>query len=243
MQLGIGFEGHRPVPAGWQEALDEFNDTSNLARMVIRWEPGDPWAPVQRWNIWQMLPVHLFPDHIIREFLEGASPRDFARWDSKLGRMVQHRRGRPPISLAQWRMFREHDHRYIPLRFWTLQGHPEEGGHKVVYSRVDKMVSRMYGGAGEPPLNGSLPYLELTETTMRKLRQEDRIRRHSFALDHYLKNSEQYDRREEEVIEHMKEQIWKQLGEKVNTTLDLLTREQLLASAGLDAPIRSFGGI
>jgi hypothetical protein len=241
MRVGVGFEESRPVPPGWQEMLDrEFNNRENLSRIIIRWESGDPWAPVERWNLWQLLPVHRAPDHILRPMLEGPSPREFARWDANAGRMIRFKKGGPMISLAQWLAFREYDGRYIPIRYWTLQGDPEEGGHKVAYNRVEKMISKAKGGTGAPPVNGDLDYIPFGEATMRKLRMIDRIQMNTLALDHYLQNADQYDRREEEAVLRMQEEVWKFLGERIETHLDTLTKKQLMEAGGMEDPIRVF---
>jgi hypothetical protein len=238
--LRVGFEWHRKVPAGWQEQLDaEFNGRQNLARLIIRWEPGDPWAPIQRWNLWQILPKARHPDNILTPMLEGPNPREFGYYDWKAQRFIK-RRGAPMISLSQWLCHQETGG--IPLRYWSLEGDPEEGGHKTTYNRVEKMISRINGGTGKPPVQGTLPYIPFGEPTVRKLRMMDRIQRNTLAVDHYLSNSEQYDRREEEAVLRMQEEVWKFLGERVEVHLDTLTRQQILEAAGMDS-IRSFGGI
>src|SRR4051812_7899003 len=68
----------------WQADLDRvLQPTDALSRLVIRWESGDRWAPIQRFVIWQCLDpatsrladgASAVPEFIMDE-LRGPNPR------------------------------------------------------------------------------------------------------------------------------------------------------------------------
>src|SRR5581483_4573362 len=69
------FDHERTPPAEWVVALRELSPVSDdRGWLELVWEPGDPWRPEQRWELWEMIhPSVIDPDEL-RE-LRGPSPR------------------------------------------------------------------------------------------------------------------------------------------------------------------------
>src|SRR4051812_34960665 len=67
----------REAPAEWTAALRELSPfAEDRGWLELVWESGDPWAPVQRWGLWEMLhPSVVDPDELAE--LRGEHPRKF----------------------------------------------------------------------------------------------------------------------------------------------------------------------
>ena len=61
----------------WQRQLEQAVPvTDRLSRLVIRWEPGDAWQPIQRFFLWQCVdPKHHEIEPWILAELRGPAPR------------------------------------------------------------------------------------------------------------------------------------------------------------------------
>ena len=62
-------------PSEWTRRLRDFSPVSeSMGFLECVWEPGDPWQPVQRWYLYEMLhPSIVHPDEL--EQLRGPHPR------------------------------------------------------------------------------------------------------------------------------------------------------------------------
>jgi hypothetical protein len=148
--------------------------SSVRAWYLAYWEPGDPWQPVERWAIAQMIPrlhydrayelderadligtgMESFETQTVME-LDGPNPRHNARYDAILGRLVYENNALPPLySLRQWQLWHEHD--ALANTVWWVQG--EHGGHKPRLSHIEKAMAGMAGLPLDTPVPGELPY-------------------------------------------------------------------------------------
>lgn len=243
VRVGHDWAGPTPDPS-WQAALDEIAPRTPYGHdwLYLRWEPGEPWEPVERWIIWSMTPIWRVPALGIREALEGPNPRNFGHWDDVLGRFVRTRY--LPISRQQWEIYRETGCFARPL--WVIQG--AHGGHLRRFTDVQAAISEMHGGPDAPPAPGDLPYADFDRRVVEKLRHLDVVERFGDVLGAAMSDAAvaaSLDRREREIAREMAEQMWGWLGSQVEAALDPgegdgLTRAQAEAvweRADPDAPV------
>jgi len=213
-------------PAGvierWQPELDRIAPPTarGLSSLRLVWEPGEPWAPVGRWIIYECVPAERAPMGIFEE-LRGPNPRSFGRWDP-VARVFRRER-MFVISRRQWLLYRETGLYGRPL--WVVQG--SHGGHKREWSEVEQTVIGMMTGQPEaidPPAPGDLPYAEPDERTIVALRGLDLSEKFGSLL-HLVSQDEQLraslDSRERATAKAMAEQLWGWLRTQVAESLTL----------------------
>lgn len=171
------------VVAAWQDRLDGICPRSDAAGWLrMRWMPGEPWAPVQRWVIDEMVPHQLLrslaadAERDQRRLVYGLwlseldGPHPTHRWDAIAG---QVRRGRnQAVARFQWELWRAERCWAQPV--WVVQG--PYGGHKRWYDDLEQRVAAMGGLPTSPPRPGALRYVEPSEATFTRLAAYDRIR-------------------------------------------------------------------
>jgi hypothetical protein len=207
VKLPPGFLYHRPVPRAWQEQLDQLTPARELAPWLqLAWLSGDPWetstlpdgsthAGVQRWAIYEMVPLRVWwgliqaqrakgaKDLEILEFailtaLEGPNPRDLGHYDTVLQKYITE----AEVTRQEWELYREH--KAVPKLFWIIQGNA--GGHRRHYTRAEQRLLELAQLPTDPPSPGDLPYAEFDNRTLAMVRRYDRINRRKG----YLGNSE-----------------------------------------------------
>lgn len=165
--------------AWWVEELRRIappNDKLNW--LLIHWEPGETWEPVQRWMIREMDPRH---DRMsLNEHLEYEThPRspERGRW---IGEGVNRRwksYGGP--SLRQYELF--HRYRCRSRRVWICQG--PNGGHPFELSQAERAFKQALGlPEADTPAPGALPFSLPDRRTFRRLAELDRLRKWGEAL-------------------------------------------------------------
>lgn len=203
----------------WEEELNRIAPETPYGHDHLRiwWEPGDPWAVVERFVVWQLTPVWRVPDLGIREALDGPNPRAFGYYDQVLGRFVRKRY--LPISFQQWRLYRETGYYAQPL--WVVQG--RNAGHLRRWTEVQSTISQMNGGPPEPPVPGELPYAPFDMRVVEKLKYLDALQKYGDILEHLSSKprlAERLERRERETVTSMAEQMWNWLGSQIGGALD-----------------------
>lgn len=232
IRTGFDQYGPRQDPA-WQRALDRIAPRTPYGHDHLRlvWEAGDHWAPVNRWVIYQMTPRQRVPFGILDE-LEGPNPRNFGYYDKAKGAFVRSKTLR--INLQQWLLFQKTGYYGRPL--WVIQG--SSGGHLRRFSDVQSAISEMHGGPVDPPAPGDLPYAELDERTIAKLRFMDVVSKYGDVLRTYgmsdfgvrLAHAE-LSRREREMMRTMAEQLWDWMGSQVEEAMNPGTGDGLSRAA------------
>lgn len=165
----------------WQDDLESVIPRSDRVNWLkIVWQPGMTYEPVQRWELYEMIPVL---DHLPPEFLEdlrGLSPRhpDNGQWvvDARVEggqRWASH----SVVSLTQWNLFQETG--CYAQRFWIIQG--PHGGHPLRYTDAE-LNFRLSIGLSDAPLPGDLPYAEYSHRVALKAAACDKLRRWKHAL-------------------------------------------------------------
>lgn len=214
------------VRALWQPELDRIAPRSveGHSWLSLQWEPGEPWAPVGRWVIWEMTTVHpeRTPRHVY-EALHGPNPRNFGFYDRTLKRFVRTKEF--PITRKQWEVFRETG--CYGRCIWVVQG--KVGGHKRFWTDVESQLATIHGGPQAPPAPGDLCYAEPDARTIEKLAHLDQVRKYGDLL-RLLSNRDEVrnslDRRERETAKEVAMQVWGWLDEQAGEAMTF-TRDQL----------------
>jgi hypothetical protein len=170
---------HEAPPVGkdqiarWQSALESFVPKSDrMSYLYLRWEPGDPWQPVQRWVLWELLPMEACPPDIALA-LKGPHPRSTGFYNIRTQRWCDGPEGCERIDRATWEVFQETGR--WGMRFWCIQG--KGPGHPLVMPWVVKTVKKLTGDPiAEPPFCGDLPYRLPAEDVWAKVAGYDRYR-------------------------------------------------------------------
>lgn len=165
-----------PDPA-WVETLNKLSPMSDgQAGLAIAWEPGDPWEPVQRWFIYELIPKAHIQPAILRQ-LEGPHPRSkghpcfgtnaYGTWCACAKPAHRWVDGPAPmISRQTWELYRKFG--AYARRLWVIQG--KHGGHKYQFAGWESRLSAAAGGPRHPPFAGDLPYAEPDSRTWEGVR-------------------------------------------------------------------------
>lgn len=219
-------------PAGvmerWQPELDRIAPrTMRPTWLRLAWLPGYPWQPVERWVIYQMVPLRYLgewgPGAAVRDsLLHGPDPARVIGFDTVRMKLVRHGGPRPLVDRWQYRLFRETGAYAQPL--WVVQG--SQGGHKRAFDDVESSISVMNGGPEQPPAPGELPYAEPDMRTIAKLRELDLVGVFKDCVRYADMAKDELDRWERDRTEEMRRQLWNWLGSQVSESLTF-TRAQI----------------
>lgn len=167
-----------PDPS-WQADLESVIPRSDrVSWLKIVWQPGMPYEPVQRWELYELLPLEALPVEAwpadVMEDLRGVSPRHPSR-----GRFVsdpsvpggQRWQSDSLVSLTQWRLFQETQ--CYAQRFWIIQG--PHGGHPLKYTAAE-LNFRQSKGLGDAPAPGDLSYADYSHRVALKALACDKLR-------------------------------------------------------------------
>lgn len=143
--------------------------SGRLSWLKLVWMPGDPWAPVQRWVIFDMEPRAINPEAWYWDELAGPDPRARGYYDAASKRFVASED--QLIDALTWRLYRETGCYARP--FWVCQG--STGGHRWDYTQLEERMARQMEAPTAPPKPGSLPYAEPDQRTWASLRFYDRL--------------------------------------------------------------------
>lgn len=189
MRVAIGLQ--REAPHGVVEEANRLLHDLAPRSDVSHWlhayyEPGEPWAPVERIIVAEMIPkaelgrqrafFRLIDSQELTLFdeLEGPNPRTGAWYGQRHETLAptMHYPGLPPsISLRQWEHWRAFGALSHPT--WVVQG--ENGGHMRKYPDYVKSALALRGLPSDEPLAGDLGFARLDQRTMQHLRDADRL--------------------------------------------------------------------
>lgn len=216
----IQFTPPAGVIARWQPELDRIAPPTErgFSSLKLIWEPGEVWAPVGRWVIYQMSPVERAPFGIVHDLL-GPNPRRYGRYDWAAKKFVRTRSFM--VTERQWKLY--HETGLFGKPYWVVQG--SFGGHKRHWSEIEQQVIAIQTGITEqldPPAPGDLPYAEPSNRTIRALKRYDMVEKFGDTLkmlSHRDDVRARLDSIEAEQARAMAEELWKWLGEQVAETL------------------------
>jgi hypothetical protein len=181
------------------------------------WNPGYPWAPVNRWQVMQMSERHATPDFLLAD-LEGPDPRTVGYYDKSENCW---RGGVRFISRIQWDLYRETG--CYGATLWIVQG--DKGGHRAKWNHVESALSRMAGGPTEPPAPGSLPFAPFDRRVREKLSALEDATRMAQCIAATEQRPDMFERQEIEAAQAMRGRLWEWLGDQVMPEADKLAFE------------------
>lgn len=217
IRVGWDCDGPTPEPS-WLEAVQRLAPRTDSGHdwLMLRWEPGDWWDPVERWVIWQMTPPSRTPRDTMM-WLNGRSPRDFNYYDGVLQKFVNTRYP-GTISFQQWQVWREHKAWGRPL--WVVQG--GGGGHKRYLNEAEQALMEMQGLPTDLP-PGLLPYSTPDNRTWSKLRDMDVVIKYGDLL-RLLGNPDRralLDQRQMDTVREVAQQLSAWYTSTIESALDL----------------------
>jgi hypothetical protein len=166
----------------WQADLERLAPRSDRVNwLLIHWEPGVAWEPVQRWEIREMIPaLNTVPAEMIEEY-QGPDPRTRGRWleeKEENGTLTKSWHSDSLVSHRQWQLF--HQTRCHSQRFWIIQG--SYGGHRVQLPFDQRRILAGQGRVADTPAPGALPYAEYSSRTFTRIAECDRLQKWKHAL-------------------------------------------------------------
>lgn len=227
------FLWEREPDPGWVATLRSMRPmTDEQAGLVIAWEPGDKWEPIQRWFVYEVLPKRAIPAAVLAQ-LEGPHPRStghgcFGKNEYGLHCLCPIPKMRwvdgpaPGITRQAWLLYRKYGGWARPL--WVVQG--RSGGHKYRYTQWESRLCKAAGVRPEPPVAGNLPYAEPDGRTWDCLgmyADPDILKMYRGIVGYGMRNLGALEGTEQKVAEFAATQILKSFGMKAREHADELS--------------------
>jgi hypothetical protein len=199
----VDFIHEQEPPTEWTRRLRELSPKrDNFGWLELVWEPGDPWAPVQRWTLYEMLHTSLLapPDYEEEALfgmpvelfeLKGEHPRTEGHictdtptheWTGRVPReyrpcLCRHKmeawKG-GPHSMATLTTWRLFRRTgYVGRQFWVIQG--KHGGHRRWLRHEESLLLEAEGYPTELPDPGMLAYAPFDERVVKKIERFNRL--------------------------------------------------------------------
>ena len=167
------FRWTREPEPRWVEALRRLSaPAERLAHLELWWESGTPADPIQRWVLYECVPVPCMTADTLTA-LSLAPPCRCVGWQPNDYTVCDHCHGiQSPGRLRIWESVIRRG--LFPRPFWVIQG--THGGHKYRYTPQERSWALWAGLLGEPPVPGELPYAEPDNRTWGRIRELDRLR-------------------------------------------------------------------
>ncbi len=193
-QVDAVFIHDREPPEDWVTELARLSPRSEAhGFLMLVWEPGDPWIPVQRWVLYECVTPEWANEEMLAE-LRGPNPRSeghmcSVRVPKQFQCLCRHKweswRGGPcyAITLTQWKLFRRTG--LVGRPFWVIQG--DVGGHKRFFTRQEAVYQGDAGKPTEPPAPGDLPYAPFDGRVVQKIMRFNRLQQVAGDLRLYRK--------------------------------------------------------
>jgi hypothetical protein len=192
------FAWTKKVPKAWQEDLDRLSVGEQVSRLVLTWQPGTPQLPVQRWEVYEVVPAATMDRILTGESILGiADSLTAGMWGTQYGvrgpdpATIGHWmrddtvpggkrwRTRSLVSRTQWLLHQQTGG--MPYRCWIIEG--TRGGHAWNLGRLEQAFLL---AAGVPPLDvqqlvsawpdpGSQPYADYDQRVFHALAERNRL--------------------------------------------------------------------
>jgi hypothetical protein len=168
----------RTIPKAWEDWMSEYSPpTDRFKWLKIIHEQGYPWEPIDRFIIYEMLPVKvmdtgegLLPE-ILAQLQHPQPPSEMGNYyDHALGEFVRNEDCL--ITERAWHLYRETGAWGRP--YWVIQG--TKGGHKRWFSQIEQQLLRAAGLPHQPPEPGDLPFAEFDDRVKKQLHNQDMLR-------------------------------------------------------------------
>jgi hypothetical protein len=202
------FRWERDVPAGWQDELDRaFPRHEHVSWLKLVWIPGTPDAPVQRWGIYQMVPLAKTTPYVLEE-PPVWRPNGFTH-------------DRPAFyypGMVPWQQKLVRETGQFGMLYWIIQG--TKGGHRWMLNETEIGISQAQGRGGDTPRPGKLPYAEFDRRVLAKVALMDRMAQYTGIVAFYDRNPSQLDAEDRESVREMREAMWQWLDSQVEQVVD-----------------------
>ncbi len=252
-----GFEWERTVPLEWQTDLDQLNPGENVTTLKLVWQPGWPWGPVQRFEVYEIIPAATI-ERILREeairwiqdsmtqgiwkAVKGPDPRTVGQWvrDPDIPWSMGGKRWRSDslVSHTQWQLHR--DTGGLPTRSWIIEG--DQGGHAWRLGEFEQAFLLSTGTEPELvqdltmawPDPGTQPYADYDQRVLDALAERDQITqwRESLRWDDRVGRDVALDLLDKESKDRhrsMMERMHKWIDHQVGSIISDIPRSQLPA--------------
>ncbi len=145
-----------------------------VAWLHVVWLPGEVYAPIQRWGIYEMHPnLDVVGPELVAEF-HRPPPRDRGQWVPAPGVPGGKRwHSESLVSRLQYDLFQQFH--CWPQLTWIVQG--DRGGHEWALTQPEEAVYRLRTGMDHWPVPGELPYAPLDQRVVDALQRRDKLRR------------------------------------------------------------------
>jgi hypothetical protein len=227
----------------WQADLERLAPRSDRINWLkIHWFAGEPYAPVQRWEIREMIPrLDMIPDGFL-EALRGPHPRTLGHYqpDDDIpapGRWISD----SIVSTEQWDLFQQTN--CFSQRCWIIQG--DHGGHVWHLSDTEKDFLEQEGIEGDVPNPGDLPYADYDRRVFAKLAEMDKLQTFDDAIgwDERQENKTQaglYVLRDKHAMEiEFRKRLMKWLDTQIEAAIDDMPRGRLPGPSDIPAYARA----
>ena len=199
-QPDAAFRWTRKVPPEWQADLDRLVAGENVSRLVLVWQPGVEWNPIQRWEIYEVVPAKTMESICAQEAImggdfmdslwgprtgvRGPDPASVGQWvydgDVPQGYGNKRWRSSSMVSRTQWLLHQQTGG--MPHRCWIIEG--STGGHAWNLGQFERTFLLAAGSdpqdvqalADTWPDPGSLPYAEYDQRVFTMLTERDQLR-------------------------------------------------------------------
>jgi hypothetical protein len=188
----------REVPKAWTDDLARLNVGENVSSLHLIWQAGMPWRPVQRWEVYEVLPATAVDRILTQEQilgktdtltqrlwrdLKGLNPRETGRWipDNSVPQHMGGKRWKSfsIVSQEQWLLHKQTGG--LPTRSWIIEG--TAGGHAWQFGQFEKHFLLACGTDPETveqlvdlwPVPGSLPYADYDQRVFNALAERDQL--------------------------------------------------------------------
>jgi hypothetical protein len=240
------FEYDRSAPTEWTDRMREFSPVSeDRGWLELVWIAGDPWQPVQRWELWEMVHPSVVSHEELAE-LRGAHPRleghpctsvPMSSWAIKPDAhyrpcLCRHKTeawkgGMSLVSLDEWKLFRRmketHGIEYVGRPFWIIQG--TRGGNKVGFTHEEGLLLEAEGYPAIAPASGSLPYAPFDERVVRQITRFNRLWQFKNNIEEYREAmGEGYAKYKQTINKELRRQLVAHLKEQMEDIAELFIR-------------------
>lgn len=202
------FYWERDVPREWQAELDRaFPRHEHVSWLKLVWLAGTPERPIQRWGIYQMVPLGATTPAVLDP--EPVYHQDFVTHD----RVPFHY---PAFVPWQRKMVRETGQ--FGVLYWIVQG--RKGGHRWMLSDIEGMICEANGAAKDPPAPGSLEYAEFDGRVLGKVALMDKMAKYEGIVRFYERNPDQLAAEDAAAVQEMRRVMWNWLDGQVEQLVD-----------------------
>lgn len=194
--MASSFEWTRAVPPAWADDLAMLSPGENVSSLHLSWLAGWPYEPVQRWVVYEVLPVSQVGKIIEQEHrlnlhdtmiqnlwnaVKGPDPRTVGKWIPAKVAGGKRWVSNSLVSRNQWDLHKQTGG--LPFLSWIIEG--DQGGHAwqfgpfemgfLIAAGVEPPVAQELAEAWPNP--GDQPYAPYDARVFRALAERDLLRK------------------------------------------------------------------